>query len=67
MSANVWGAHVYSVLVSAFCGDEFLVNLAAREIVSPEKSSRLAKAFEVARSPRRPLPEIITALCCLTK
>jgi hypothetical protein len=66
MSANVWGAHVYSVLVSAFCGDEFLVNLAAREIVSPEKSSRRQNAFAStlqARAPRKAMP----TSCCLTK
>jgi hypothetical protein len=56
MSAHVWGAHAYSVLVSAFCGDELQVNVAARRVVSFEKSLRLAKAFGVARSPRRPFP-----------
>ena len=37
MSAHVWGAHAYSVLVSAFCGDELQVNFAARRVVSFEK------------------------------
>jgi len=56
MIARVWGAHACSVLVSAFCGDELRVNVVARGELSFEKSSRLAKAFGVARSPRRPLP-----------
>jgi hypothetical protein len=60
MSAHLWGAHAYSVLVSAFCGDELQVNVAARRVVSFEKSLRLAKAFGVARSPRRPLPETLS-------
>ena len=56
MITHVWGAHAYSVLVSAFCGDELRVNVAARRVVTFEKSSRLAKAFGVARWPQRPLP-----------
>jgi len=60
MTAHVWGAHAYSVLVSAFCGDELQVNVAARRELSFEKSSRLAKAFGVARSPRRPLPRTLS-------
>ena len=45
MSAHVWGAHAYSVLVSAFCGDELQVNVAARRVVSFEKSLRTQNAF----------------------
>ena len=45
MSAHVWGAHAYSVLVSAFCGDERQVNVAARRVVSFEKSLRRQNAF----------------------
>jgi hypothetical protein len=37
MNMHVWGAHAFSVLVSAFCGDELQVNVAARRIVSFEK------------------------------
>jgi hypothetical protein len=37
MSAHVWGARAYSVLVSAFCGDELRVNVAAGRVVSYEK------------------------------
>ena len=48
MTARLWGAHAYSVLVSAFCGDELQVNVAARRGVSFEKSLLLAKAFGVA-------------------
>jgi len=39
------GAHACSVLVSAFCGDELRVNVAARRVVSFEKSSRRQNAF----------------------
>jgi hypothetical protein len=45
MSVHLWGAHAYSVLVSAFCGDELRVNVAARRVVSFEKSSRRQNAF----------------------
>jgi len=37
MITHIWGAHAYSVLVSAFCGDELRVNVVARRIVSFEK------------------------------
>ena len=56
MSAHLRGAHAYSVLVSAFCGDELRVNVVARGELSFEKSLRLAKASGIARSPRPPLP-----------
>jgi hypothetical protein len=45
MSGHVWGAHAYSVLVSAFCGDELQVNVAARRVVSFEKSLRRQNAL----------------------
>jgi hypothetical protein len=45
MSEHVWGAHAHSVLVSALCGDELQVNVAARGEVSFEKSSRRQNAF----------------------
>jgi hypothetical protein len=45
MTANVWGAHACSVLVSAFCGDELQVNVVARGIMTFEKSSRRQNAF----------------------
>ena len=68
MNVHVWGAHAYSVLVSAFCGDELRMNVAARGEVSFEKTSRLANAFgsrqvAAATAPRKP----ITVSCCLTK
>jgi hypothetical protein len=44
MSADVWGAHACSVLVSAFCGDELLVNVGARRVVNFEKSLRRQNA-----------------------
>jgi hypothetical protein len=44
------GAHVCSVLVSAFCGDELLLHAVARAIASFEQSSRRQNAF--ASSPR---------------
>ena len=67
MSLHVWGAHAYSVLVSAFCGDELRVNVAARRVLSVEKSSRLAKAFGVASTLQACASQkIIAASCCLT-
>jgi hypothetical protein len=66
MNMHVWGAHAFSVLVSAFCGDELQVNVAARRIVSFEKSSRRQNAFAStlqACAPRK----AIAASCCLTK
>jgi hypothetical protein len=45
MSAQVWGAHASSVPVSAFCGDELQLNVAARAKVSFEKRSRKQDAF----------------------
>ena len=37
MIGYIWGAHAYSVLVSAFCGDKLQVNVAAQRFVSFEK------------------------------
>jgi hypothetical protein len=45
MITHVWGAQAYSVLVSAFCGDELRVNVVARGELSFEKSSRRQHAF----------------------
>ncbi len=45
MSAHVWRARAYSALVSAFCGDELKVHVAAPELVSIEKSLRRQNAF----------------------
>jgi len=45
MTAHVWGAHAYSVLVSAFCGDELRVNVVALGELSFENSSRRQNAF----------------------
>jgi len=45
MNAHVWGAHAYSVPVYAFCGDELQANVAARRVVSFEKSLRRQNAF----------------------
>ena len=45
MTARVWGAHAYSVPVSAFCGDELQANVAARRVVTFEKSLRRQNAF----------------------
>ena len=47
-NASFRGAHDCSVLVSAFCRDELLLNVVAHKIASFEQSSRLAKAFGVA-------------------
>jgi len=66
MSAHIWGAHAYSVLVSAFCGDELQVTVAARRVVSFEKGLRRQHAFAStlqATAPRN----AIAASCCLTK
>jgi hypothetical protein len=66
MSAHIWGAHAYCVLVSVFCGDELQVNVAARRVVSFEKSLRRQNAFAgtlQACAPRK----AIAASCCLTK
>jgi hypothetical protein len=66
MSANLRGAHAYSVLVSAFCGDELQVNVAGRGVVSPGKSSRRQNAFAStlqACAPRKAMP----TSCWLTK
>jgi len=56
MNVHLWGAQAYSVLVSAFCGDELQVNVAARRVVSFEKLRDSRTLSGVARSPRRPLP-----------
>jgi hypothetical protein len=58
MNVHLWGAHAYSVLVSAFCRDELLANVAARRVVSFEKSSRRQNAFAStlqACAPRKPI------------
>jgi hypothetical protein len=47
------GVYGNTVFVSAFCGDELPVNVAARGAVSFEKSLRRQNAF--AKSPLRPL------------
>jgi hypothetical protein len=44
-NGEFWGAHAYSMPASAFCGDELLVNVATRGVVSFEKSSRRQNAF----------------------
>ena len=44
-NGEFWGAHAYSVLVSAFCGDELRVRVATRRVVSFEQSSRRQNAF----------------------
>jgi len=66
MSAHVWGAHAYSVLVSAFCGNERQVHFAARLVVSFEKSLRRQNAFASTLQACAPR-ETIAASCCLTK
>jgi hypothetical protein len=43
-NGEFWGAHAYSVLVSAFCGDELRLNVAACRVVNFEKSSRRQNA-----------------------
>ena len=66
MITHIWGAHAYSVLVSAFCGDELRVNVVAHGELSFEKSSRRQHAFAStlqACAPRK----AIAASCCLTK
>jgi hypothetical protein len=45
MSAHFRRARAYSVLVSAFCGDELQVHVAAPEILSIEKTFRSPNAF----------------------
>jgi len=45
MSGHAWVAHAYSVLVSAFCGDELQLNVLARLVVSFEKSLRRQNTF----------------------
>jgi hypothetical protein len=66
MSAHVWGAHAYSVLVSAFCGDQLQVNVASRRLVISEKSLRRQNAFAITLQACA-LRKTITASCCLTK
>jgi hypothetical protein len=66
MNARIWGAHAYSVLVSAFCGDELRVNVVARRIVSFEKSSRRQNAFASTLQVCAPR-KAVSASCCLTK
>ena len=66
MSAHVWGARAYSVLISAFCGDEFRVNVAASGVVSCGKSSRRQNAFASTLQACAP-QKAIGASCCLTK
>ena len=66
MNVHVWGAHAYSVPVYAFCGDELQANVAARRVVSFEKSLRRQNAFASTLQACAPR-ETIAASCCLTK
>jgi len=59
MITHVWGAHAYSVLVSAFCGDELRVNVVARRVVIFEKV-REGRMPSPARC-KRALPKITAA------
>jgi len=66
MSAHIWGAHAYSVLVAAFCGDELQINVAMCRAVNFEKSSRRQAAFDSTLQPCAPQKNV-AASCGLTK
>jgi hypothetical protein len=63
MTARIRGAHACSVLISAFCGDELRINVAACRVVSFGKSSRgrwRPPQVAAATAPRKPSPYHLT-------